>query len=355
MNRKTLIVVLAALLAVAGVAVWRGGLNRASAAGIQPDASLALLPPQATTVFGLNVDLLRASPLYNTWRQHAEKIKLDKGYTEFVARTGFDLERDLGGVTAAVWRKPNTTDRYEPEFLAVVTARYQRSSLSAFLREKGAQSENYRGFEFLGPEKPQQGARRGSSQSQPALALVDDNTILAGTATAVRQALNRKLQPGPSALDNKVLLEGVRKIGAENQLWAVSLSPGAILPKDLPQAGSQANVLRVLQGLQSSTFGLNATAGLRLLLEGVCATDEDARTLADAARGLLAMGRLAAPADQPEALQLLDGFQVEQQARQVRITADLPAPLLDKLAEKPELFFPRSQKHRQKQPEGEKK
>jgi len=355
MNRKTWIVVLAAFLTVAGVAVWRGGLNRASAAGTQPDASLALLPPQATTVFGLNLDALRASPLYNAWRQHADQIKGHKDYTEFVARTGFDLERDLGGVTAAVWRKPGTTDRNEPELLAVVSARYQRSSLSAFLREKGAPSETYRGFELLGAEKPQHGAQRGSTHSQPALALVDDHTILAGTATAVRQALDRKLQPGPSALDNKALLERVRKIGAENQLWAVSLSLGAVLPKDLPPAGNQANVLRVLQGLQSSTLGLNATAGLRLLLEGVCATDEDARTLADAARGLLAMARLAAPADQPEALQLLEGFQVEQQARQVRITADLPAPLLDKLAQKPELFFPRSQKHGQKQPEGEKK
>lgn len=145
MNRKALIVILAVLLAVAGIVVWRGGLNRASAAGIQPDASLALLPPQATTVFGLNVDALRASPLYATWRQHADQIKRDKDYTEFVARTGFDLERDLGGVTAAVWRKPNTTDRYEPEFLAVVTARYQRSSLSAFLREKALRQRTIAG------------------------------------------------------------------------------------------------------------------------------------------------------------------------------------------------------------------
>lgn len=359
MNRKVFVVGLALLVAAAGVVVWRG-VRPASAGTVQPDtASLALLPAQATTVFGLDLEALRASPLYGAWRQKVgEKLgdKLrDKQYAEFVQRTGFDPERDLGAVTAGVWRQSVTPGRDEPVFLAVVTARYRRSSLSAFLAEKGGSLQNYRGFEFLGPEKPQHGVRRGSANSQPAVALVDDHTILAGSALAVKQALDRKLQPGRSVLDNKALLERVQKIGAENQLWAVSLSPGAVLPKELPPAGQQANVLRVLQGLESSTFALNATAGLRLLLEGTCANDEDARTLAEAARGLLAMLRLAAPADHPEALELLNGFQIEQQARQVRITGEVTAQLLDKLAAKPELFLPYGQKPGQKRPEGEKK
>ncbi len=332
MNRRRTVIVLVALLAVAGIALWRAGIRRVSAGTIQPDVnSLALLPAQTTTVFGLDLDGLRSTPVYALWRQRMESKRHDKDYDEFVARTGFDPQRDLEAVTGGAW-----TDGQQPAFLAVVTARYNRSGLAAFLKEKGALVATYRGFELLGPEKHQPRADRPS----PALVLLDDRTILAGTEPAVRQAIDLKLEAGGSVLTNQALLERVRRIGRENQLWAVSSAPGAFLPQHVPPL-AQANIARVLRGLEGSTFAVNATAGLNLLMEGTCASEEDARTLADAARGVLAMLRLAAPADRPEALEVLNSFRVEQQERQVRVTAQLSWQLLDELAEKPSLFLPR--------------
>lgn len=314
-------------MAVAGAALWWVGVPGASAGTVPPDVgSLALMPPQVTALFGADIDGLRASTLYGAWHQRAEQKLRDREYTDFVARTGFDPERDLAGVTAAVWQIGD-----QPAFLAVVTARYNRFSLSTFLREMGSPSDNYRGFELFNSP--------GARHNPAALALMDDHIILAGTATAVKQALDLKLQPGPNALGNTALIERVRKIGAENQVWAVSSAPGAFLPAHVPPGG-QANALRVLQGMESSTFGLNATSGLRLLMEGTCASEDDARTLADAAQGLLAMARLAAPTDRPQALELLNAFQIEQQQRQVRVTAEISQPLLDQFAENPNLFLP---------------
>lgn len=335
MTRKRYVAILFGLLIVAAAALWWGGIRRASANTIQPDVnSLALVPAQATTIFGLDLDGLRASSIYSNWRQRHLNEARPQEYNEFVARTGFDVERDVDAVTAAAW-KTGVDPASPPAFLAVVTARYNPSAVASFLKEKGAATESYRGFELLLPE---------ASHSKPghptgALVLLDDRTILAGTDAAVKQALDLKLAPGASVLNNQGLLDRVRTIGIENQIWAVSIAPGAFLPPHLP-AVPQANVARVLQGLQGSTFAVNATSGLHLLMEGSCATDADARTLADAARGILAMLRLMAPADRPEALQLLNSFAVEQQQQQVKVTAQIASQLLDELMQKPEMFLP---------------
>ncbi len=330
MSRKSSVIILALLLALSGVILWNKLNYRASAATVQPDVnSLALMPPGTSTIFGLDMDGLRASPLYAAWRQKFAAKLQEREYTEFVSRTGFDPERDLEGVTGGAWKNGD-----QPAMLAVVTVRYNRANLAALLREKGSTAETYRGFEVFHSPHARRGSGPGSGSDPGTLALVDDRTILAGTAAAVQQALDLKVQPGPNVLSNSALIERVRRIGAENQVWAVSSAPGSFLPANLPPV-SQANALRVLQGLEGSTVAVNAASDFRLLVEGSCANSEDARTLADAARGLLAMGRLAAPINRPEALDVLNSFRIEQEERQVRVTAQIPSQLLQNLIESP--------------------
>lgn len=339
MNRRTYIAVLVALVVVAAALMWLGGARRASANTIQPDRnSLALVPVQATTILGVDVDALRATPVYATWQQRTANRRHDAGYDEFLARTGFDIERDLAAVTAAAWK---VGDR--PEFLAVATARFNPSAVSSFLKEKGGTMEIYNGVELLIPDSGH--AKPGEDYPALVLQLADrPNTILAGSSAAVKQALDLRANSGFSALSNQALLDRVQKIGAENQIWAVSTAPGAFLPSHLPLP-PQANAARVLQGLRGSTVAVNAAGGLRLLMEGACANADDARTLADAARGILAMLRLMAPANQPEVLQALNSFQVEQRESDVRLTAQIPQQLLDELAQKPGMFLPHGHSH----------
>jgi len=207
-----------------------------------------------------------------------------------------------------------------------VTMTYNRTTLATLLREKNAVVSNYKGFEVFSP--PQ------SRRTPPALALLDDRTMVVGSAAAVQQAIDLKTQPGPNVLSNADLINRVTRIGVENQVWAVSTAPGTFIPRNLPATpGNIPSAIRVLQGLQGSTFAVNASSGLKLLVEGTTGTEEDARTLADAARGLLAMGRLAAPSNRPEALEVLSAFRVEQDQREVRISAQVTPELLNRLFE----------------------
>jgi hypothetical protein len=345
MNRSRYWAFLFALALLATALVWLGGQQRVSAGTVQPDrSSLALIPVQATSLFGLDLDALRATAVYAVWQQRNSVRTHDPGYDEFLARTGFDIERDLAAVLSAAWN-----NGAQPAFLAVATARYDPAAVSAFLKEKGAAVETYGGVELLAPDGRH--TRPGQDYLALVLQLPDrPNTILAGTSSAVKQALDLRAYPAFSVLNNQALLGLAQKIGAENQAWAVSLAPGAILPQRLPQAPGpaaavQANIMRILQGLQASTFAAGATNGLRLLAEGACASAEDAQTLADAARGLLAMLRLMAPANQPQVIELLNSFRIDQQQSKVTLTAIISPQLLQELAQKPDLLLPHSHSH----------
>jgi hypothetical protein len=331
MKRATYPALLFVLVVAAAALVWHGGILRVSANTVQPDiSSLSLLPAQSSAIFGADLDALRGTPVYSNWSQRANQEQ-EPEYSEFVARTGFDPQRDVAGVLAGAWKEGT-----EGRFVAVVTARYSPSAVAAFLKEKGAAAEQYRGFELLMPGEAHDADR-------PALAMLDSGVLLVGTETAVRQAIDRKLDHGDSVLMNQALLARVQQIGIENQVWAVTSAASSLLPPQPPSA-NQPNLARVLAGLQASTFAMNAAADIRLVAQGNCASEDDARLLADAARGMLAMMRLVAPANHPEALEALNSFQVEQQAAQVKVTAQIPEQLLDQLANEPEALIPHQHK-----------
>lgn len=71
--------------------------------------------------------------------------------------------------------------------------------------------------------------------------------------------------------------------------------------------------------------------GLRAEIHGTTATEKDAANLRDAVRGMVGLGRLQVPENQPELLHIWDGIIAEQQGRSIIIRADIAQELLDKL------------------------
>ena len=64
---------------------------------------------------------------------------------------------------------------------------------------------------------------------------------------------------------------------------------------------------------------------------GDCRTEQDAKTLGDAARGMIGLGRLSVPENQPEMLRLFDGIKVEQKQQSVQLNVNIPPDLIDRL------------------------
>ena len=338
MRRKSLVGILVVLLAVAALLVGRSSQQPASADPFQLNNNLGLLPAEATVLFGLDLDGLLSSAAFATVRARAEEAMNDPGYRSFKADTGLDVLRDFKGVTGAIWSLPGGKMPDSVRGLVVVTAEYDRSKISALLGKKSNVPELCRDFEIWMIEKE---PPESKSESVTAV-LLDDRTILLGTASAVKQSLDLKLGPGPSVLNNGELVEQLQKLGSENQLWAVALAPGDLLKTAGRPPPGQANVFQLLQRIEATTFALKVTSGLRLLLEGTFGNEQDAGTLNDLARGFLATMRLGAPSDRPEPLELLNTLDVQQEASAVRITVDIPQELLEKLAANPESFSPSS-------------
>ena len=156
-----------------------------------------------------------------------------------------------------------------------------------------------------------------------AFAILDETTALGGEAGAVRAAIDRRgRRPAGSAL-----LSRARAVPTEHQVWAVASGP-----LDFPSAGG--NFGKILAALGDITAVADFRAGVRAEARGTCRDEPNARALADALRGMLALGKLAAPKGDPTFERLYAGVRIEQERDNVRVTAEIPEDAVVKLAER---------------------
>jgi hypothetical protein len=266
--------------------------------GIDPTLA-ALVPPDATMLSGIRMEAVRTTPLYRKMMASKALPQLD----DFARQTGFDPRRDVRELLIA----SNGSD-------ALVAARGTFNLHDI----EGAVKSSYKGYTLY-------------SRENGAVALVDSTTAVAGSRDAVRSALDRYKagdRSGPAEL-----LARARQIPNENQIWSVSNGFESLITRNIPQEGNAANAGRILRSLENTTFAADLRTGVNGYINGLCRTDQDAKNLGDAARGLVGLGRLSVPENQPELLRLWDGIKVDQQQRSVKITLAIPEDLVDKLVD----------------------
>jgi hypothetical protein len=258
---------------------------------------VALVPPDATMLSGIRMEAVRATALYQKMLAQKALPQLD----DFARQTGFDPRRDVRELLIA----SNGTD--------VLMAARGTFNLRAI---EGSTKSSYKGYTLY------------ASESR-AVGLIDSTTAVAGPLPAVRAALDR-YKSGDRARPEELLVRA-RQIPPENQIWSVSNGFENLLTMTIPQQGNAANAARILQSLQNTTAAADFRAGVNGYINGLCRSDQDAKNLGDAARGLVGLGRLSVPENQPELLKLWDGIKVDQQQRTVKITVGIPQELVDKL------------------------
>jgi hypothetical protein len=127
------------------------------------------------------------------------------------------------------------------------------------------------------------------------------------------------------------LLEKMRGIPPQNQIWGAGIGSIALVDNAIPREGNFANLRNVFSSIESWSAGADLRSGLKAETNGIYRTEADAKTIHDALRGLLGLGRLTTPNDAPELMQFYDCIQITQQKNAVRVAADIPADVLDKL------------------------
>jgi len=288
------------LLALLCLAMAGCGPAQTSAVRIDP-ALAALVPADAILLAGVRLDALRSTPLYKSALAQRPLPGLD----DLARRTGVDPRQDLsevlvvsGGVNTAI----------------LARGKFAAQGGEPRIDLPGAKRTLYKGYTLIGNE-------------EGAVAFMNASVVVAGRPAAVRAIIDARGRSSgvPPALKSKV-----GEIPAASQLWLAATGGFNQFAKAAPQSGNFANAARIFSMLESVTAWADLRSGLQLSASGLCRTDQDARTLSAALRGLVGLGRLSAPPEQPDLLRVYDAIQVDQQQRSLRLSVNLPQDLLDK-------------------------
>jgi len=260
------------------------------------DTSLGkFVPPDTIALAGMRMDQVRATALYQKLRAQKRFSELD----DLKARTGFDPTRDVSELLLASNGK---------DALTIARGHFAPSDASA-------RKLSYKGYTL-------------NVHGDGAYTLIDGSTVVAGTQPAVRAAIDQ-FKSGAGSPGVASLLTRARALAAEAQIWAVSDSPEAFA--GLASGNAAGNFGKVFGQIDQVSFTADLSKGLNAVATGDCRTEQDAKSLGDALRGLVTLGKMSVPQGQTDLTRLYDSVQVDQTQKSVKITASIAPDLIDKL------------------------
>lgn len=284
---------LAAALAALCVACGGGG-PKSDTLRIDP-ALLALVPADTVTLAGGRWDLLKQSPLY----AKLEPLMPGDGPGGLRERLGIDPGKDLREFLFAHNGKNG---------LALARVTFNSKDLTERLIKEGAQPSDYKGRTVLG---------RGPA----GLALVSDGIVAGGPVELLHLAIDRAISGAKPALPDR-LARGLASLPSSAQLYFTGAG-GATL--NLPRGTNLGNIDKVLASLDSVTGFADVSKGVRVSATGQCTDTEAAKRLHTQMRGLVGMGRLSTPDNQPELLKLFDAIETKLDDKTIRLDVNLSA------------------------------
>ena len=92
------------------------------------------------------------------------------------------------------------------------------------------------------------------------------------------------------------------------------------------------NFGQFLDSLRLLTAQINLQNGVAIHADGLCEDDAGAKRLNDAMRGVLGLGRISTPENNPELLRIYDGVKVVLKEKTVMLDVNWPLSLVDELA-----------------------
>jgi len=265
-------------------------------------AMVTLIPPDTVALFGVRIDHLRETPVF-------EKLFAKgriPGLQRFIDRTGVAPDN--------LWELLAVYDGTSVALLA--RGKFSESGMEPRLEWEGSTRGSYKGYLFV-------------SDADAAVSFMNSSTVIAGPPDRVRAIVDlREKSPGAPA----ALMEMLKTIDRSNQVWAVAT--GGFTRAVPPPPGYLANLDRMLRKLRTLKVTGNFHDGLIFNAVGECATPEDAETLQSALRAMQGLARLGLR-EEPALLTALDTIGIGRRETVVEVDATVPAELLSKiLAEK---------------------
>jgi hypothetical protein len=172
---------------------------------------------------------------------------------------------------------------------------------------------------------------RADSSGANGFCILDSSLAAAGDVAAIEAALDEWQHGAHNGAQS--LLADVASVSNQATLWGVSTGFADFLANNLPRAGNGIDFSSIFRGIESSWFTASVSSGFEAGIHCTTATEKDAISLRDTAKGLIGLGRLSVPENKPDLLRFWDGITVEQTGRSFAINADIPGDLIDQMVQ----------------------
>lgn len=280
-----------------------GMLGAVAARGERVDNVLARMVPGNTTgLVGMRMQQLKSTPLFQKLVAQRKLPQLD----EFARQTGFDPRRDVRDLIFALNGQS--------------TVLLARGSFHLANIDQ-AKKFNYHGYVVYSKE--------GANGTGGGFCLLDSTLAAAGPLPALEAALNQYKSGNRNNAAS--LLDRARGIPEDFQIWGVTSGDWAYTSQNMPGNPTGPDLGRIFRSLKDTIFEADLRNGLNATAEGYCTSPQDAKSLSDAARGMVGMARLKTPEGQPELLRIWDGIKVDQTDRKITLTIHVAQDLIDQL------------------------
>jgi hypothetical protein len=274
----------------------------ASSSTVRVDPALTTLVPANTVILvGAKLDKLRETQVYQKHFAQMPFPRLD----DFAKQTGLDPRKD-------VWEVLFASDGQQSGVL-MARGKFPTSELEPKLEQQGATRTRYKGYSLFGDERN-------------AAFFMNSSTALAGSTAVLKTIIDNRDRSRagiPASLQPQV-----NSIPEASQFWAVFSGSGI----NLPFAGDSnlGNLNQIVRSIENGRFSADLRNGFEFQANGNCTTDAEAKKIHDLLKGLVGIGRLSTPENQPDMLKVYDGIDVKQEGRAINVAANVSREIVDK-------------------------
>lgn len=281
-------------------------------------ACLKYIPSDCQFVFGVNVQRFVQSPAYSSFRQ-TNPAAGDMAL--FVEKTGLNPARDISYLVGAANGKEKTTG------IVIVSGVFNKDAIMSYLRSKSPVIEqSYAGTTVMMIQE------EAADSVQKGFAFLDNQEIAMGDLDSLKASLDLRGRESGSILYNKTMEPLIRGIGPNPMLWFAG-DAGALLSKAQASSPLASPLKNGSSNIKSIVGSINIGEALTGRITATAFTPEQAVKLADAMRGLIAVGQMAGSKNQ-DLQGLLRGLVVSQDSNQIRVDLNIPADILNKMSQR---------------------
>jgi hypothetical protein len=289
-------------------------LSTAAALAADP-ALLRLVPPDSSSVIGLDVEQGKNSPLgrYILSRAKDESQELDR----WIRSTGFDPRRDLREVYVV-----NAAAR-QNSGMFIARGTFDQSRILAAAKAEGGQALVYEGLNVVTGK---------SGREDHWVAFLDSSTAVAGHVNSVKTVIARRAPNAPAAPSYGQLLE----LANRYDTWIFSTDPASSF-KAMPKNQNGELLRSVEQVSAGAKFGANVNIDGR----AVTRSERDATALQDVIRFLASMIQANSEGNARDAANLLNSLQLSTRGNVMTLSLSIPQTDLERLLDQAQPGRPR--------------